>query len=278
MRWISTNLFLICANLFVSPVFASGLTKILNDYAEQAAANRVAEMRNLIGPNYEAAPETTLSPSSREAQANIKPDSLRHTSYNGTFAEVIGTDRDPNTPQEAAVGSVAWATFNYFVRPSARLESAIEYKVNSREHYSAPAGSRLTLTADGICTAEKLAFVDNKPKRRICFSDPYGDGQIDSVSGIAKAQPNNQLPSSARYRIFANAMVASKYRRELVYLGRMQDTLRFAYREYQTSLIRPAFTTEMTYTVEKTGPTIVRFQNTVLEISAISNEGIRYTK
>jgi hypothetical protein len=252
-----------------------------DDAKKEKAARRDAEMRELIGPNYERAPETALSPGSREAAGNIAPASLRHTHYNGLMAELTGTDRDPGVPATAAVGDVAFAQFVYFVRPRAELRQDFVWSPSAGAEYNIPRTTELTYGWDiefphDPCTQDRLGMKDGRRKKYVCFLDRDGESGFEEVTGIEKFSVRQRPPQPVPYRLVATSIVASKFRQELVYLGRTGDTLRFQYREFQTNLIRPAFTSELTYQAAPTGPTVVKYQNVTLEISRIDNEGIAY--
>lgn len=253
------------------------LMRALEDANEQAAADRDEEMRRLVGPEYNSEPEIQFSANSREAEMNISPKSIIQTEHNGRLALLHGTDRDVGAPQKTAVGAVAWATFDYYVRPAIRLKQAIDIKASADAAYSASPNAAFTFDELGTCTVEKLGFLKGVPKKRICLYDMDGDGKAERLSGIGKFSEQYSPTEPIEYRVYAKSAIASKLRRELVYLGHAQGVIRFAYREFTTNLIRPAFTTEMTYTLEPAGPTTIRFQQTVIRVDKVTNEGIDYT-
>lgn len=67
------------------------------------------------------------------------------------------------------------------------------------------------------------------------------------------------------------------FRQELVYFGVAGDVLKLAYREFSGGLARPAFTQEVTFTLESEGSTMIHFKGARIEIHEIDNSGVRYT-
>lgn len=269
------------AAAITSPASAGrSLNRLAAAFAEAAERNEAyadEEMRKLVGPAYESAPEQQFSESSREAQMNIPFSAIVHTEYNGTLARLFGTDRDTGTHQREMVGSVIWASFEYFVRPAAAFLADVDISAGPDAYYRAPSTAVFDVDQYGVCTTEKYGFFKGVAKKRICLYDADADGKAEQISGIEKFAVKFSPPSAIPYRLYAKSAIASKFRRELIYLGQSNGVLRFSYREYQTNLIRPAFTTEMTYDIDPSGPTMVRFKDTAIRVDKVSNEGIEYT-
>ena len=66
------------------------------------------------------------------------------------------------------------------------------------------------------------------------------------------------------------------FRFEVLYQGAGGDVLRLLYREYTNSMVRPAFTQELTYDVPNDGSFTITARGAKLEILEASNEGITY--
>jgi hypothetical protein len=69
---------------------------------------------------------------------------------------------------------------------------------------------------------------------------------------------------------------AQGFKNELVYSGIDGDTLRISYREYADNLARPAFAQDLTYPIDSTGPTMIRFQAVQIEVIAANASEITY--
>lgn len=75
----------------------------------------------------------------------------------------------------------------------------------------------------------------------------------------------------------ANQTIQDGFKYELLYQGRSGDVVRIAYREYTDNLARPAFSQEITYTLDPGQPTLVQFRNVSLTIEEADNSKIVYT-
>ncbi len=71
-------------------------------------------------------------------------------------------------------------------------------------------------------------------------------------------------------------MVGEGFKAELIYEGVATGVLRLLYREFSESLARPAFQQELTYTMDREGPTIVGFRSLNIEVESAENSGIQY--
>ena len=72
-------------------------------------------------------------------------------------------------------------------------------------------------------------------------------------------------------------MAGSGSRTELLYQGLDRGVVRLSFREFVNELARPAFTQELTYTLEPGGrATTISFRRVRIEILSASNNEIRY--
>ena len=74
-----------------------------------------------------------------------------------------------------------------------------------------------------------------------------------------------------------NQTIEDGFKYELIYQGRDGNVARIAYREYTDNLARPAFSQELTYTLEAGAGTPVRFREVSLTIHQADNNQIVYT-
>jgi hypothetical protein len=180
----------------------------------------------------------------------------------------------------AAVGENMFTQYSYTVSVGARLRAPVAAGgANQDRHTVFP---RNTLSALGdrgsvvSCTASDTnARRDGRPGVS-CFVDKDSDGSFDRVR-----RPNGsqviELTTPAPYDLIADRLQQVNFRYELVYLGKSGSTLRLGYREYSNELARPAFTTELTFDLAPSGPTVFRYRNLRITVHEVSNEGITYS-
>jgi hypothetical protein len=73
-----------------------------------------------------------------------------------------------------------------------------------------------------------------------------------------------------------NKAIKDGFKYELLYQGLDNGVVRIAYREYTESLARPAFSQNLTYTLN-TGNTQIRFRDVLATIHSADNNEIVYT-
>jgi hypothetical protein len=111
-----------------------------------------------------------------------------------------------------------------------------------------------------------------------CVKDTHGDGFFDKAFTMNAygmlVNESNIDPVGYRQ---ANQTIEDGFKYELIYQGRDSSVVRIAYREYTDNLAKPAFSQELTYTLEPGVDTPVRFRDVSLTIHEADNNQIVYT-
>ncbi len=84
-----------------------------------------------------------------------------------------------------------------------------------------------------------------------------------------------EIPPAA-YRL-GDHSIRDGFKYELLYQGIDNGVVRIAYREYTENLARPAYSQDLTYTLEPSGQTRIRFRDVSAVIHSANNNEIQYT-
>ena len=182
-----------------------------------------------------------------------------------------------NTPSVARVGEALYQESDYeltvgFIPESWQLESSIDDNAGV-SGFEFPAGTELDKSkGTSFC-------VRNEPHK--CFHDDDEDGDFDRITarpGIIKYKQTLMAPLPYRYveSRSETRMSGGSFKKELVYLGVSERTLRVLYREYADNLARAAFTQELTYPVMP-GKSAIAFKTLQIEITKILPTEVHYT-
>ncbi len=134
-------------------------------------------------------------------------------------------------------------------------------------------GSSLVKAGDDYCTTYNAftAMLGN-PLGPACLRDTNADGAFDRLAG-GNIFPTDMPPLPYRLESIG---AGAGFRRELLYQGVQGETVRLSYREFANDMARPAFQQDLTYNMERPGPTRVTFKGAQLEISGADNNGLSY--
>lgn len=109
-----------------------------------------------------------------------------------------------------------------------------------------------------------------------CLKDTNGDGYFNRVftMNVFSMIVNGRNIDSIKYRV-ADQSIQDGFKYELIYQGRNENVVRIAYREYTDNLARPAYSQDLSYTLEQS-VTDVRFRDVALTIHEANNNEITY--
>ncbi|ARR52031.1 hypothetical protein HY78_00430 [Rhizorhabdus wittichii DC-6] len=182
---------------------------------------------------------------------------------------------------EASSGDTIFTSFLYDVRIGAVTVADLKLQVGD-ESFDLPSGGRLRtlLAIDGrrpvtFCEEDGSAYARSGKRGSVCLVDQDFDYRFDIALGAAGGK-DRPLPTPLAYRLQPRTIKAVRFRSELVFLGVAGGILRVGYREYVNELARPAFSTELTYDMSKSGPTTFRYRTVQVTVFEASNNGIRY--
>lgn len=181
------------------------------------------------------------------------------------------------------VGETMYAEYNELLQSAIVIDE--DYKA---QKYRFPAGSILygykarKGRSTYWCSPDVQIRQFGMNEGPFCFIDVGGEGKIDkrNTAGTIK----RSVPSPKYHE--SNLPVSSKleedlprdiFRFEVVYQGVGAGTLRLLYREYKGDLVRPAFSQDLTFALQKAGPTLVAVKGSRIEVLEAGNLGIRYS-
>jgi hypothetical protein len=179
-----------------------------------------------------------------------------------------------NSSTVVNVGQVMVSEYDYLAQDRAILRDSLPGSFWSGRS-GAVAGTALVAA---ISSGEKVYCLPPGGNGFPCLKDSNGDGYFDrsSTMNMYGMLVNESNISNVGYRQ-ANQNIEDGFKYELIYQGRDGDVVRIAYREYTENLARPAFSQDLTYTLDEAGSTSVRFKDVSLTIHGADNNEIRYT-
>jgi len=170
------------------------------------------------------------------------------------------------------VGQVMVTEYDYLSQARAVLLQEIDGSFWAGRE-PALAGTSLPASLSG---GRQVFCVQSRRQGAPCFEDSDQDGKLDRAYTFNAFQ---QLVSGRNidpvaYRM-ADEAIQDGFKYELIYQGIDRGVVRIAYREYTDNLARPAFSQDLTYTLQG-ALTEVRFRNMSLEIQSANNNEITY--
>lgn len=169
-------------------------------------------------------------------------------------------------------GDIVYTEFDYAAVSGATLKSGYRDTIQLME-IQFPPGAELVQFGSEYCTSAPVVRSPITGQMgNACLSDSNGDGAFDGISG------SNLFPASIDPLPYDKVSIGSGsgFRKELLYQGIQGETVRLSYREYANDMARPAFQQDLTYNMERAGPTRVTFKGVQLEISGANNNGLSY--
>jgi|TARA_B110000263_G_scaffold133338_1_gene115837 hypothetical protein len=100
-------------------------------------------------------------------------------------------------------------------------------------------------------------------------------GTITGIRSGSKAAQNIQLPFSGELVEFTKLnLLSPTFIEEFIYNGRVNNALKFVYRQYSGDHIKPAFTQDVQYDLDQSN--IIGFKDLKLQVTEATNTNIRY--
>lgn len=185
----------------------------------------------------------------------------------GHFPEV-------NVRTNVNVGQVMVSEYDYLAQDRAVLRDSISGSFWSGRN-AAVAGSSLVAA---MSKGEKIYCQPPVAMGSPCVKDSDADGFFDKASTMNAygmlVNESNIAPVGYRQ---GDQNIEDGFKYELIYQGLDGNVVRTAYREYTENLARPAFSQDLSYTLEPNGSSSVRFRNASLTIHSANNNEISYT-
>ncbi|MFN7550297.1 MAG: hypothetical protein ACK59M_17850 [Pseudomonadota bacterium] len=175
---------------------------------------------------------------------------------------------------KVSVGQVMVSKYDYLSQGGATLRSAVESSFWTGRS-GLTAGSQLV---SAISSGEEVYC---QPPARLgapCLKDENNDGRFDrayTMNAYGFLVNGVDIPP-AEYRT-GDKRIEDGFKYELIYQGVDNGVVRIAYREFTENLARPAFSQELTYTLDGDSETKFRFREVSATIHAADNNEIDYT-
>jgi hypothetical protein len=165
------------------------------------------------------------------------------------------------TLKETAIGKSQYASINYDVNTNPPLTSTLM-------QWNEPYGNTLC----GVGTVWQ-----------VCLTDEKNTGSFTHVANIIYGS-YGKLDKPAKYEIKPSIGVPKKdsFKYEALYQGKQGNKIKVSFREFslnETSdafMIRPAFTQDIDYELNKNGTTIIGFKGLRIEVLKATNMDITY--
>ena len=225
-----------------------------------------------------------VATSSLEAQPQVPKHECPTTRQEGATVKVgeVGS---------ASAGEALYAEFDFQSAPTVKLEGPVVHnetiRLSGGERLLAFRGKKGLL----FCSSRKVTNLSGD-EFFVCLADRKEKGLFDSFavvdtrSGVVRFRWLKRLEivppieyETAMTPLPTNFSVTSSgdrnFRREVVFEGVTGETLRLMYREFVDDLARPAFNQELTFKLNKDGPTMVAVKGAVLEFLEIGNLGAK---
>lgn len=197
--------------------------------------------------------------------ASVQPVQPKYQS--GAFPE-IGAETT------VSVGQVMVSKFDYLAQGGATLRDGVEASFWMGRG-GLTAGIQLV---SAVSSGEEVYCQAPARMGAPCLKDADGNGTFDhayTMNAYGFLVNGVEIPQSA-YRV-GDQTIQDGFKYELLYQGIDNGVVRVAYREYTENLARPAYSQELTYTMELSGETRVRFKEISGVIHAANNNEIKFT-
>ena len=182
-------------------------------------------------------------------------------------------ETDAGTLLKAYTGDILYTKYDYksrdFTRPSGQIKCGMGcgFQLNGDNIFTASTvngkyGACGNALVTSFGAAGSMAYV--------CVTDANRDNMFD---GWVHPQASGKLKSPIPYTM-QTAEEVDGVKKELIYQGRDDETLRFRYREYIQNIIRPAYDQTVEYNLNEDN--VVTFRGMKILVESASNQDINY--
>ena len=118
--------------------------------------------------------------------------------------------------------------------------------------------------------------IDSQGKIHTVHEYEYREYQDENFSRSKKNLGTYTIPLSSPYELTTQPKESGTgFKQEFIYNGRVNNSLKFIYREFNGDLARPSFTQEVQYDLNQSN--IIGFKDLSIEILDATNQEIKYT-
>jgi len=173
-----------------------------------------------------------------------------------------------------SVGQVMASKYDYLAQGGATLRDGVAASFwMGREGLTA--GTQLV---SAVSSGEEVYCQPPARMGAPCLKDTDSNGTFDrayTMNAYGFLVNGVDIPPSG-YRV-GDRTIQDGFKYELLYQGIDNGVVRVAYREYTENLARPAYSQELTYTLEASRDTKFRFKEVAAVIHAANNNKIEFT-
>ena len=182
-------------------------------------------------------------------------------------------ETDAGTPQKAYVGDVLYTKYDYesrdFYRLTAEINCGLSCKISATDQTFLASVVNGKNGACGPATQTQGMMRITIPVN-LCVIDEDQDQVFEAYQ---TAQLSGKIKNTIPY-LFQTADSVRGKKKELIYQGKDDNTLRFRYREYINDIVRPAFDQTVEYNLESDN--VVTFRGMRLLVDEANNQEINY--
>lgn len=123
---------------------------------------------------------------------------------------------------------------------------------------------------NAICrNDESSCWIDLNNTNQFTFELEKGDAELDNL-GDDDTVPYKLTPTQPTYG-------EDSFKYEALYQGRISNKIKISFREFKADMIRPAFTQDIEYELDKNGEAIIGFKGLRVKVIKATNLDITYS-
>lgn len=132
------------------------------------------------------------------------------------------------------------------------------------------------MNKNAMCMPAGSYSYDNKPIS-ICLVDVEDSGYF-SVATYSNKDKIYPLLNKAKYTLTKTPPVYNQesFKYEVLYQGKIENRIKISFREFKDNMLRPAFTQDIEYELNKNNTTIIGFKGLRIEVIKATNLDITY--
>lgn len=186
------------------------------------------------------------------------------------------------TLARVTVGEAIYTEERYISERAIRVDRAVSETFGLGATVRLPEGGKLVRSIigerPGYCSVypSYTEPLTGTPSRSTCFFDTNGDGALDEYWVVGTLESTSRTMRPVPFSQGERQLGEDGFRKELVYQGTDESTVRIKYREFTGNLARPAFSQDLTYTA-KILPATIEFRSVKIRIQEIGVSSIAYT-
>jgi len=193
------------------------------------------------------------------------------------YSERMQGETESSTELRAYVGDLVFSKYDYVERFEGRLTAFFE--INGYKYQANDLLYTRTLVDGGEGACTNATVVSNKPffgpaisLSQHCLFDSNGSGLLDAAYAMA-VKSKIKSPITMPAWITSSATTGTK--KELIYQGVEDTTLRLRYREFFRDIVRPSYDQTVEYNLDET--TEITFRGLGITIVEADNQYLLYT-